>query len=141
MVSPPAPSNPKLVYTPNVLQKRGNEQANDYLSAKTGVGVTDYLPCSGSNVIKYFNPNTQYAEYGNLGHVLLFKTIGEAYYDWWNCGVSSVKSFTVKAGSQYFRLNIVMDGEEDSYCYNETTGVVYYAGRNTPYYGKTNIND
>ncbi len=29
----------------------------------------------------------------------------------------------------------------DMYAYNSTTGQVYFAGVNTPYYGKTNIND
>lgn len=34
-----------------------------------------------------------------------------------------------------------MEGIADSYCYNSSTGTVYYAGQNTPYYGKANIND
>lgn len=33
-----------------------------------------------------------------------------------------------------------MEKMSGAYAYNSTTGQVYYAGVNTPYYGKTNIN-
>ncbi len=77
-----------------------------------------------------------------LGSVLIYDS-RKQYVDWWNCRADgNVGSFTQsRAGGVYFRLNVVMDTEADVYCYNQTTGQVYYAGINTPYYGKQNIND
>lgn len=111
-----------------------------------GGAITDYLPCSVNNVIVYKNavaPASIATSTGVLGRIIVYNS-QKSSVDWWNCRANgSEGSFTAERfqGNGYVRLNIVMDGMADSYAYNRTTGVVYYAGRNTPYYGKTNIND
>lgn len=40
-----------------------------------------------------------------------------------------------------FSMTIAMLNGETEYAYSSTTGQIFFAGRNTPYYGYTNIND
>lgn len=69
------------------------------------------------------------------------------YLEWWNNWANGMErtlnlaNYGTARNAKYIRFGVYIDGLADSYCYNVTTGVVYYAGINTPYYGKTNIND
>jgi hypothetical protein len=129
-------SNPKMVYLPNTSLNTSASDPYEYYFE--GVGATDYLPVRSGQVIKYYNPSTG----RNIGHILIFNA-NKQRVDYWNCRTGDIRSFTATnfSGDGYFRTCVVMDGEADSYCYNNTSGQVYYAGINTPYYGKTNIND
>ena len=51
------------------------------------------------------------------------------------------KSIDLDANKRFIRLNLSMEQMSGAYAYNSTTGQVYYAGKDSPYYGKTNIND
>lgn len=135
-------TNPECVFTPNKVFVRGSGETD-----WSGVGITAYLPVARSNTFKYCNPvpspDVQTSGTGVIGAV---QVTNDAYTqtDWWNCRCDGTeRSFVCNTGTSagYVRLNIIMDGLADSYAYNATTGVVYYAGINTPYYGKTNIND
>lgn len=46
--------------------------------------------------------------------------------------------FTV--GGKYVSFSILLSAIDDCYAYVIDTGTVLFAGKNTPYYGKTNIN-
>ena len=39
------------------------------------------------------------------------------------------------------RFSIKIDKLDDAYAYSERSGQIFFAGKNTPYYGYTNIND
>lgn len=45
------------------------------------------------------------------------------------------------AGSEKIRFTLLISGIEDSWAYNPTDGQIWFAGKNTIYYGYTNIND
>ena len=51
------------------------------------------------------------------------------------------KSIALDANKRFIRLNLSMEKMSGAYAYNSATGKVYYAGKDSPYYGKTNIND
>lgn len=134
-------SNPELRYTPNeyIINSDGS------ISAYNGAGVTDYYPATGGDVVVYLNPvsSLPIVSNGQLGKICVYDS-SKTKIDYWNCRVNGNQgSFTVKssAGNGYIRINIDMDNIAGSYAYNATTGVIYYAGKDTPYYGKTNIND
>lgn len=138
-------TNPECVFTPNKALIRNASGETDW----SGVGITAYLPVVRNDTFKYSNPvpspNVQTSGVGIIGFL---QVTNDAYTqtDWWNCRCDgSERSIACNTGgtsmSGYVRLNIIMDGLADSYAYNATTGKVYYAGKNTPYYGKTNIND
>lgn len=139
----PPLTNPECVFTPNKALILDTDETD-----WSGVGLTAYLPVAKNNTFKYYNPvpspDVQTTDTGLIGFI---RVTNGAYTqtDWWNCRCDgSERSITCDTGegtSGYVRLNIIMDGLADSYAYNATTGMVYYAGINTPYYGKTNIND
>jgi len=130
-------SNPKLLFSAeNMKLTRDGE------IAEQGVGITEYYPVRVNQKVVYFNPLTVHSQNVFLGNVIIYNS-NKQFVDWWNCRADGIEaSFTQgRPGGVYFRLNVVMDTEADVYCYNQTTGQVYYAGINTPYYGKQNIND
>lgn len=136
-------TNPECVFTPNRALIRSTGETD-----WSGTGITAYLPVAKSDTFKYYNPvPPPYVQTSGAGVIGFLQVTNGAYTqtDWWNCRCDgSERSFVCNTGgaaSGYVRLNIIMDGLADSYAYNATTGVVYYAGINTPYYGKTNIND
>ena len=130
-------SNPKLLFSAENMKL-----ARDGEFAEQGVGITEYYPVQVNQTIKYFNPLTSHTLNNYLGNIVIYNS-NKQYADWWNCRADGLEgSFTQdKTEGVYFRLNVVMDTEADVYCYNQTTGQVYYAGINTQYYGKQNIND
>ena len=131
-------SNPKLLYSAENM-KLTNASGE---IAEQGVGITEYYPVLVNQTIKYFNPVTSHTVNDYLGNIIIYNS-NKQNVDWWNCRADGNEgTFTQgKAEGAYFRLSVVMDTEADVYCYNQTTGQVYYAGINTPYYGKQNIND
>ena len=135
--------NPSVELTLDKILTR-NDPTNG--ENRAGAAITDYLLCRVNDVIVYKNavaPATMTTATGVLGNIIVYNS-QKSSADWWNCRANGNEgSFTAArfTGNGYVRINIVMDGMADSYAYNRTTGVVYYAGRNTPYYGKTNIND
>ena len=50
------------------------------------------------------------------------------------------KSYVIADGATRFRTSLATNGIEDSYAYDSATGYIYFAGKNTQYYGMTNIN-
>lgn len=136
-------SDPELIYTPDkILTTQSATAGIDCI----GAGISDYLPLKLNDVIKYKNPTVSQSMQtspGRLGAVIVY-TASKSSCDWWNCKADGTEgSFTATrfTGNGYYRINIIMDGIADSYAYNATTGKVYYAGKNTPYYRKANIND
>ena len=102
--------------------------------------------CYGANgdTIVYFNPNsTLKSSSGYLGRILRYKTADRSNYQGYsNCKADGTQgTFTTSVNQKYFYINVDIRNLAGSYCYNQTTGKVYYAGKDTPYYGKTNIND
>ena len=135
--------NPAVSIMENYYQDRSAVLANNYFIAKEHAGVTDYIYIGTSGTIKYYNPQSSLANAsGNLGHILQFNTQGESQTEYWNCKLNATEaSFTAASTKKYARINVDLRNLAGSYCYNQTTGQVYYAGKDTPYYGKTNIND
>lgn len=79
------------------------------------------------------------------GHesALIFYTDG-VYKDWWmaNNGIAQeAKRKIVNAGANQVSMSVYLPMIDDAYLYIEETGEILYAGKNSPYYGYTNIND
>lgn len=114
--------------------------APTYEFAFDGLGSTEYYEINSGETFVYYNPSANTT--GATPHTLIFNAYKQQT-DYWNCYFGSARTITASnfSGKGFFRNVIVMGGEADSYCYNQTTGQIYYAGINTPYYGKQNIND
>ena len=138
--------NPSIGYTENY--KLNKAVAKPYLQAKDGCAVTDFIDAGTSGNFVYFNPSTpsiwDTSSNSNCGNLLIFSTLSEssAYSDWWNCGMAGQqKSVTISSTKRYIRLNIPMENLDGAYAYSSATGKIHYAGKNTPYYGHTNISE
>jgi hypothetical protein len=131
-------SNPQLlisVYDAVISGTDGN------IIEKPGCAVTEYYVVGAGQSIRYLNPSTPNAVNGYLGKVIIYDS-NKSRIDYWNCRANGVEgSFTVRASGRYFCLNVDLSNEKGSYCYNGATGQIYYAGKDTPYYGKTNISE
>lgn len=136
--------NPAIGYTENKMLTRF--EAPPYLTSKNGAAATDFIYAGTTGKFVYFNPaDATIAPSGTIGNLLQYDSnnANSAFTDWWNCGMTGggEKSVALTSNKKFIRLNLSMEQMSGAYAYNSATGQVYYAGINTPYYGKTNIND
>ena len=136
--------NPAFDYIEGYYLNR--TEPNPYLAAIDGFAVTDFIYVGTTGTFKWFAPLTSKKAFGAdgkmLGSVLQFKVVDGNNTDYWNNRLDGAfHSFGLAANKCYVRLGFDPDTMADLYAWNDTTGEVYFAGINTPYYGKTNIND
>lgn len=136
--------NPAIGYTENT--KIDKQKSPPYLASQNGVVATDFIYAGTTGNFVYFNPlDRTIAPNGIIGNLLQYDSdnVNSSYTDWWNCGMTGAgeKSVALASNKKFIRLNLSMEQMSGAYAYNSATGQVYYAGINTPYYGKTNIND
>lgn len=135
--------NPAIDFAENTMISRFG--APPYLKSQNGVAATDFIDAGITGNFVYFNPpDTTIAPNGIVGNLLQYSSdnVSSGYTDWWNCGMTGTgeKSVALASDTKFIRLNLSMEQMSGAYAYNSATGQVYYAGINTPYYGKTNIN-
>lgn len=126
--------------------KLNRMKAKPYLEEMAEFAVTDFIYVGATGTFYWFAPlttkETDNPSTHEVGHFLQFKEIGGNYTDWWNNKIDGAShSVGLSAIKRYVRFAFDPDQMADMYAYNSSTGEVYYAGINTPYYGKTNIND
>ena len=136
--------NPAIGFTENTkLDRIGTNPP--YLVSQSGVAATDFIDAGTTGNFVYFNPpDTTIAPSGTIGSLLQYSSnnVDSPFADWWNCGMGGVeKSVDLGANKRFIRLNLSMEKMSGAYAYNSATGEVYYAGKDSPYYGKTNVND
>lgn len=136
--------NPAIGYTENTMISR-IISSPPYLSSQNGVVATDFIYVGTTGKFVYFNPtDATVAPSGTVGQLLQYDSnnANSAFTDWWNCNMrGDERTIALGTNKKFIRLNLSMEQMSGAYAYNSATGQVYYAGINTPYYGKTNIND
>lgn len=138
--------NPSVGLTENA--KLHTNVSAPYITQKTGAAVTDFIDAGTSGNFVFLNPNTPSLwESPNdrlCGKILQYSRNDQnaQFTDNWNCAMSGAeKRIAVTTQKRYVRLALPMENLAGVYAYNSATGQVFYAGINTPYYGKKNIND
>ncbi len=130
--------NPAFGYTDGyVLQRDG--MSPPYLVSQAGCAVTDFIDGgTAGNAVTYFPSTTK-----PIGNMLQYATTDDSalFTQWWGPASGATKTRAVSSNTRYIRFGFDPDTMADLYGYNDSTGDVYFAGINTPYYGKTNIND
>ena len=77
--------------------------------------------------------------YGGLyGQLIIFEN--GAYKDYWTVMNSDSRS-VINANSNGIGVTVVTSHINNAYAYLPSNGQILFAGKNTPYYGYTNIND
>ena len=136
--------NPTVGITENTQLERDGTQP-PYLVSQNGVAVTDFINAGAPGNFVYFNPpDTTIAPSGTIGNLLQYSSndADSPFTNWWVCRMGGEeKSIALDANKRFIRLNLSMEKMSGAYAYNSATGEVYYAGKDSPYYGKTNIND
>lgn len=136
--------NPAIGFTENTKLERDGTNP-PYLVSQNGVAVTDFIHAGTTGNFVYFNPSdTTIAPSGVIGNLLQYSSnnVDSPFNNWWNCRMSGdERSVALDANKQFIRLNLSMEQMSGAYAYNSATGEVYYAGKDSPYYGKTNVND
>lgn len=111
------------------------------------LAVSDFIYVGTLGILKTFKPlSNNVNKNRSMGNVLAYPEAdpSKPYNEWWsasNYPNGSESAYTLTNRRVYFRISFDPDTLADMYGYNSQTGEVYYAGINTPYYGKTNIND
>lgn len=136
--------NPTVGITENTKLDRVDTNP-PYLVSQNGVAVTDFIYAGTTGNFVYFNPtDATIAPSRTIGSLLQYSSndADSPFTNWWNCRMSGdERSVALDANKQFIRLNLSMEKMSGAYAYNSATGQVYYAGKDSPYYGKTNIND
>jgi hypothetical protein len=132
--------NPAFDYTLGYIIDKG--VGRPYLKEAEGYAATDFIDCGVTGSIQAFWPLSSKSEASQtLGTLLQYREVNGGYTDWWGQRLNGqTKTYDLSANTRYIRFGFDPDTMADMYAYNSTTGQVYYAGINTPYYGKTNIN-
>lgn len=110
--------------------------------------ITEWYPFDVGTVELIYLYNKVYAtqEYIRTCNYQYYATndVGILHRDWWyNRSNDDPKrqigwnTFTLKE----IRFSIPIKEIDDSFAYVEETGQIFFAGKNSPYYGYTNIND
>lgn len=139
--------NPAIGYTENYMMDTSNNNP-PYMVSKTGAAATDFIDAGTSGNFIYYNPSTPSLWYlptsPICGRIIQYAGNAEnqTRTDYWNCYMDGTeRNFALSENKRFVRLNLPMENLSKVYAYNSATGQVYYAGKDTPYYGKTNIND
>ena len=128
-------SNPPLV-----IDYEGYRLDGIRIVADDTRNITEYYAVQGGDTVAYLINGITTADGAFLGLLCVYRT-NYNYDDFYNLYNNRAKTIRIGTANRYMRMTVPNDCEADSYAYNQTTGVIYFAGINTPYYGKTNIND
>lgn len=105
----------------------------------SGVCYTAFYPLySGATKLTLFVADTENISVGTGGKMQFWSD--EAFVEYWSAFANKNKesSYTAPSGSTRFRTTLAENGVDDSYAY-DNTGHIYFAGKNTKYYGMANI--
>lgn len=135
--------------SPIVTQYGGILQSNgEFASGANWYDVTDYYPkpggikivirtigqyLSGTSTVAvcaFYDADKQFLSHNSI---IMSKSGTDAYGTW-------TPSNGSRADAVFFRTILGRNHAEDSYAYVHTTGEIIFAGKNTEYYSKRNIN-
>lgn len=133
--------NPSFEYIDGYIIQR--TIGKPYLQEKAGFAATDFIYVGNTGSVVIFKPlSAKIAANTVVGSLNIYRAVNDNFTDWWNNYLNGRETtYALSANKRYIRFGFDPDTMADMYAYNSTTGQVYYAGINTPYYGKTNIND
>lgn len=109
-----------------------------YSLARNGTGTyaasnwcyTDYYELKLNGKQRICDNNT------NSSHTFQYQMNAEGTtWDFWYGPRQVITAYNI------IRFSIVTADIDDAYAFSETSGQIFFAGKNSPYYGYTNIND
>ena len=132
----PVDTSPIIVEYDKALDSSGGV----YTYAITGGCYTDFytIPEGATNVTLYM-ADSESVSFSGSGKLQFWNDTKQVEY--WSAASNKnqEKSYVTADGATRFRTSLATNGIEDSYAYDSATGYIYFAGKNTQYYGMTNI--
>ena len=132
----PVDTSPIIVEYGKALDSSGGV----YNLAITGGCYTDFytIPEGATNVTLYM-ADSESVSFSASGKLQFWNDTKQVEY--WSAATNrnQEKSYVTADGATRFRTSLATNGIEDSYAYDSATGYIYFAGKNTKYYGMTNI--
>ena len=116
---------------------------NGVPSSGTGCSCTDYYTMLGTSVT-LFIPFTEDTAPRSSVNVVSYMDTTKTHY--WNgySGNDNPKVLSISAAendSNKLRFTLFTSGLASCYCYDTSSGDIYFAGANSPYYGMSNISE
>jgi len=106
-------------------------------------GRVDALEGVNASIIYTYEPQSvgRQLVYGGLYDQLIIFENG-TYKDYWTAyvGASDTRN-VINANSNGIGVTVATSKIDDAYAYLPSNGQILFAGKNTPYYGYTNVND
>lgn len=134
-------SGKKVIDTTPIIEIYGKRQGAGNPISKPRIdddnsGITvfyDYEPVNYQRTI---------VRYG-ITSIMTVYTSDHTYYDYWSVAATdvSLERKCLNPNSGAVKLDIYLPLIDDCYFYIKETGEILFAGKNSPYYGYTNIND
>ena len=132
----PVDTSPIIVEYDKALDSSGGV----HTLAITGGCYTDFytIPEGATNVTLYM-ADSESVSFSASGKLQFWNDTEQVEY--WSAASTrnKEKSYVTADGATRFRTSLATNGIEDSYAYDSATGYIYFAGKNTQYYGMTNI--
>ena len=127
---------PHGIDTSPIIERYNAKLAGDIVAAD-GYCVTAKYYYQSSNTVQtiayYFGEASLQCQ--------VFRNNGETYMDYWVLQKRQSPRTCINAGSDAIWFTIEMNEINNCYAYIIETGQIFFAGKNTPYYGHRNISE
>lgn len=131
----PLDTSPAIAKTGYSLYSDGKE----YQAATDGACYTEFYPLkTGAKKLTLYIADSVGVSFSAGGKMQFWDAAQQVDY-WSPMGYRNKEhAFTIPSGATRFRTSLALADVESSYAYDDT-GHIYFAGKNTKYYGKENI--
>lgn len=126
----------KLDTSPVILQYDVSYQSNGDIGTNVNYCITGlyYYPVlTQTGTIGYFGTDGKIA--------VVYKNNGTERVDYWVLQDAQSPRACLNTGSDAIKFSLKTIELDNCYAYLQETGQIFFAGKNSPYYGYTNIND
>lgn len=132
----------KIIDTSPIIAGTGALDTEGGVVAKDGLCYTDFYDLvDGAKNITIYMADLEGISTSGYGKLQCWNANDECT-SYWSATSSKNTEHTYAADNDTtkFRTTLFINGIDDSYAYDSSTGHIYFAGKNTKYYGLTNIN-
>ena len=124
--------------SPVILAYNAIYNANGYINQVDGAGycVTDlyyYPTLTATGTIGYFGTDSKTC--------VVYKNNGTTKVDYWALQENQSPRKCINTGSDAIKFTLKMSDLDDCYAYLQDTGQIFFAGKNSIYYGHRNISE
>ena len=128
--------------TPKIAETNKSLDTSGGSGVTSGACYTDFyqIPDGAGDVTLFLANTKDEVSLGSRGKLQWFTDNTFATYNSVASTKNVEKKYPILNNANKFRTTLIIADIDNSYAYDSVTGTVYFAGKNTKYYGKSNIN-